>query len=74
VVAVDRNVEQRGNHDDERANDGNRFNAAADNHSSLDAKFRIRRVRRRNLRETGGPFRTRTGTAGLGNLSSILLS
>ena len=74
VVAAQRDVQQRGNHDDERANDGNRFNAAADNHFCLDAKFNIGRVRRRNLQEDGGPFRTRTGTAGLGNLSSILLS
>ena len=44
--------------------------------TTMQAWMRISESRQEimDVLRNGGPFRTRTGTAGLGNLSSILLS
>jgi hypothetical protein len=55
MAAIQRNVQQRGNHDDKRADDGDGFDATADNHCRLDAGRRSEEVRQKACERMEAP-------------------
>jgi hypothetical protein len=82
MAAIEDHIQRSRDHHEQGGNDGDGLNMRANQHSRFDAKYALGNTAAEdwagssdyNGSESGGPFRTRTGTAGLGNLSSILLS